>query len=47
MCAKFFLILKNIKKGQGIFNLGRGIFENTTSPIENPIEKPWQKAYTI
>ena len=43
MCAKFFLILKNIKKGHGIFNLGRGIFENTTSPIENPR----QKAYTI
>ena len=43
MCATFFLILKNIKMGQGIFNLGRVIFENTTSPIE----KSWQKAYTI
>ena len=30
--AVFFLIFFNW--GQGIFNLGRGISENTTSPIE-------------
>ena len=27
-----------VKKGQGFFNLGRGIFENTTSPTELPAE---------
>ena len=27
-----------VKKGQGFFNLGRGIFENTTSPTELPTE---------
>ena len=28
-------ITSRFKKGQGIFNLGRGIFENTTSQIES------------
>ena len=27
------------KKGQGIFNLGRGIFKNTTSPPRKDVVK--------
>ena len=40
-------ITSRFKKGQGIFNLGRGIFENTTSPVDVLVDISYNQSITI